>query len=103
MTTRDAREKVLSPRQVLLPYQLKWVADKTRFKMGIWSRQTGKDFSMGCEIVEDCMQNAKTEWLIGAAGERQALLSLEKVKEWAAAYHLAVADYQEERGERGRR
>ncbi len=86
-----------SPRDLLLPYQRRWVEDAARFKMGIWSRQTGKDFSMGCEIVEDCLQRAKIEWLIGAAGERQALLSLDKVKEWAEAYHLAIADYTEER------
>jgi phage FluMu gp28-like protein len=65
--------------------------------MGLWSRQTGKDFSMACEIVEDCANHAKIEWLIGAAGERQALLSLDKVKEWAEAFHVAVADYTEVR------
>jgi phage FluMu gp28-like protein len=88
---------VTSPRSLLLPYQLKWVDDNARFKMGIWSRQTGKDFSMGCEIVEDCLQHPKTEWLIGAAGERQALESLAKVKEWAEAYRFAIAEETEDR------
>lgn len=87
----------LSPRGFLLPYQLKWVEDQSRFKYGLWSRQTGKDFSSGCEIVEDCLKHPKTTWLIGAAGERQALESLSKVKEWAEAYSFAIAEYTEDR------
>jgi phage FluMu gp28-like protein len=88
---------VVTPRSLLLPYQLKWVSDESRFKYGLWSRQTGKDFSSGCEIVEDCIRNPKTNWLIGAAGERQALESLSKCKEWAEAYKLQIEEYAEDR------
>ncbi len=87
----------LSPRSLLLPYQKRWVDDKARFKYGLWSRQTGKDFSSGAEIVEDCLQHPRTTWLIGAAGERQALESLSKCREWAEAYQFAIADYLEDR------
>jgi phage FluMu gp28-like protein len=90
-------DPILTPRSLLLEYQRKWVDDKSRFKIGIWSRQTGKDFSSGDEGVEDCIQNPKTEWLIGAAGERQALESLGKWKEWAEAYKFAIEDYVEDR------
>jgi len=89
--------QILSPRSLLLPYQRRWVDDAARFKYGLWSRQTGKDFSSGDEIVEDCLQNPRTTWLIGAAGERQALESLMKCKEWAEAYQFAIADYLEDR------
>jgi phage FluMu gp28-like protein len=90
-------EAARSPRSLLLSYQLKWVNDLSRFKYGLWGRQTGKDFSSGCEIVEDCLRNPKTSWLIGAAGERQALESLSKVKEWAEAYQLQIEEYAEDR------
>jgi phage FluMu gp28-like protein len=94
---RAPTKVAVTPRSLLLPYQLKWVTDESRFKYGLWSRQTGKDFSSGCEIVEDCLKNDKTTWLIGAAGERQALESLAKVKEWAEAYQFAIEDYTEDR------
>lgn len=87
----------LSPRSLLLIYQQKWVEDSSRFKYGLWSRQTGKDFSAGCEGVEDCLKNPKTTWLIGAAGERQAMESLSKWKEWAEAYKFAIENYVEDR------
>ena len=87
----------VSPKSLLLPHQLAWVDDHARFKMGIWSRQTGKDFSSQAEVVEDCITHPKTTWLIGAAGERQALESLEKAKEWGEAYKVAIADYAEDR------
>lgn len=92
-----APQVALSPRSLLLPYQLKWVNDKSRFKFGLWSRQTGKDFSSGEEGVQDCIENPKTSWLIGAAGERQAMESLAKWKEWAEAYKFAIEDYVEDR------
>jgi phage FluMu gp28-like protein len=89
--------EILTPESLLLEYQRNWVNDTSRFKLGIWSRQTGKDFSSADEGVKDCLQNPKTEWLIGAAGERQALESLGKWKEWAEAYKFAIEDYAEDR------
>ena len=79
-----------SPLDILLPYQRKWVDDDARFKLGIWSRQTGKDFSTGAEMVRDCMQRAGITWLLGAPSERQSLESLAKCKEWAQAFELAL-------------
>jgi phage FluMu gp28-like protein len=70
----------------LLPYQSAFAANKSRFKIGLWARQTGKDFTCAAEAVFDCIRNPKTNWLIVAAGERQAIESLEKAKEWA--HHL---------------
>jgi phage FluMu gp28-like protein len=88
-----------SPRDLLLPYQRAWADDTARFKLGCMARQTGKDFSSAEEGIRDCyehdLRGDKTSWLIGAAGERQALESLEKWKEWTEAYKLAIADYQE--------
>ena len=90
-----------SPRDLLLPYQRKWADDESRFKIGLMARQVGKDFSSGEEGIRDCyrceLEGNKTNWLIAAPSERQSLESLEKWKEWAQAYNLAIADIGVER------
>lgn len=85
------------PRSLLLEYQFAWREDKSRFKCGLMGRQTGKDFSSESEAAEDCFDRPKTEWMIAAPSERQALDSLEQGKTWARAFDLQVADYQEQR------
>lgn len=85
-----ASRKIITPRSILLPYQRTWSDDLSRFKAGVWSRQTGKDFSSAEEIVSDCLQRKKTQWLIGAPSERQSLETLAKCREWAEAYKLAI-------------
>ncbi len=91
----------VSPRDLLLSYQAKWVDDSARFKIGLMARQVGKDFSAGCEGVTDCyvqeMNGGKTTWLIAAPSERQSIESLEKWKEWTEAYKFAIADIATER------
>lgn len=86
-----------SPRAILLPYQRRWSHDTARFKLGLMSRQVGKDFASAEEGVRDCLEHPKTTWLVGAPSERQSLESLEKWKEWAAAYRLAADSFRIER------
>lgn len=97
---------VKSPLDLLFSYQRKWYDDRARFKCGVWSRQTGKDFSTSGEIVADCHWLADgaprtalnaTTWMIAAPSERQSLETLAKVKEWGEAFEVAVANYQEDR------
>lgn len=88
---------VISPRALLLPYQERWVADAAQFKIGVWSRQTGKSFSTACESVIDSLADAGTKWVCLSAGERQALEWLEKAKEWSAAFKLAIEGITEDR------
>lgn len=85
------------PRSLLLEYQFAYQQDRSRFKIALQSRQTGKDFASEGEAAEDCMARPKTEWMIAAPSERQALDSLEQGKTWARAFDLKVADYQERR------
>lgn len=66
-----------------LAYQLEWLLDTNRFKLGMWARQTGKDFTCAAEAVLDCVIFPKRHWLILGCGERQARESLEKAKEFA--------------------
>jgi phage FluMu gp28-like protein len=85
------------PRSMLLEYQHRFFTDPARFKIGLWTRQGGKDFTTEGEAVADCFQRPKTEWMVAAPSERQALDSLDKGKEWAEAFDLAISDYQERR------
>lgn len=85
------------PLDLLLPYQQRFVRDPARFKIAVQSRQTGKSLGTACEAVEDCLTDPGTNWVCLSAGERQALEWMEKAREWAEIYQMAVADYAEER------
>lgn len=71
-----------SPFELLLPYQLRWFKDPSRFKIGVWSRQTGKSFCTAAEAVVDCLADRGTTWICMSAGERQSLEWLDKAKLW---------------------
>lgn len=88
---------ITNPRDLMLPYQRRWVEDEARFKLAMWARQTGKGFSGAEEIVVDSLKNAKNMWVVGSAGERQALEFMEKVKQWTEAYDFVISGYREER------
>lgn len=64
------------PQTVLYDYQKRWLNDKSRFKVAMFARQTGKTFTTTLEIVLDCLareaQGEKTRWVILSRGERQA-------------------------------
>ncbi len=75
---------------LLKPYQYDWVTDDSRFKIGMWSRQTGKSFATACEAVLACQLHEGDTWVILSAGERQALEWMEKAKKWAAAFKLVI-------------
>lgn len=91
----------LRAEDILLPYQSRWALDNSPFKIGLWARQTGKDFSCAAEAVMHSIRHPKTVWAILAAGERQALESVAKAKEWAQACQYAVENYRETKGAGG--
>lgn len=61
---------------ILYPFQRRWVDDRSRFKIGMFARQTGKTFSTTLEIAEDILAHdvlgKRTRWVILSRGERQA-------------------------------
>lgn len=85
------------PRSLLLEYQFAIFHDDARFKFQLQARQTGKDFTMEGEAVEDCLARPGTDWMIAAPSERQALDSLDQAKLWAEAWDLHIADVVEGR------
>ena len=93
-------EDFLRGRLGLLEYQVRWIADPSRFKLGLWSRQSGKDYTCAAEAVLDCALNPKRTWVILACGERQALESMQKAKDWAETVKTGCPAYGEERASR---
>jgi phage FluMu gp28-like protein len=84
---------LLGPKPLInfLPYQRRWLADRSRFKIGMYSRQTGKTFTNSAELVEDCINaelaGRRTRWLILSRGERQAKEAMEaNIKPMTAAF-----------------
>ncbi|AEQ50763.1 terminase large subunit domain-containing protein [Pelagibacterium halotolerans] len=82
---------------LLYGYQQRWFADRSRFKMGKFARQTGKTFTTTLECVDDCFEHVvksrKTRWVILSRGERQAREAMhEGVFPHAKAYGLAFTE-----------
>lgn len=77
----------------LYPYQQRWLKDKSRFKIAMFARQTGKTFTTTLEIVNDCLdaeaQGRKERWVILSRGERQAREAMEEgIKRHLNAYQV---------------
>lgn len=85
----------------LLQYQKDWLADKSRFKLGLMARGTRKTFTSTLEAVDDIMEaealGGRTTWIIASRGERQSLVAIEFAKLHAKAYALGVEVLTEER------
>jgi phage FluMu gp28-like protein len=64
----------------LLPYQRAWIRDKSRFKIGLWSRQTGKSFALTLEAALHAAEHRGSTWVLLSAGERQSRELAEKTK-----------------------
>jgi len=75
---------------ITLPYQKKWLLDDSRFKIGMWSRQSRKTTTCTLEIVLDCVQR-KSRWVILSRGERQAKEAMnEGIKRFCYAYQITA-------------
>lgn len=74
----------------LLPYQVTWLRDRSRFKVGMFARQTGKTFAVTLEAVDDCLEaeagGNHTHWVILSRGERQAREAMQQVKRHLEVY-----------------
>jgi phage FluMu gp28-like protein len=74
-----------------MPFQRRFVEDKSRFKIWLASRQIGKSFAVAMEVSVDCITNPGSTWVILSAGERQALEMMEKVKLCLKAWDMTLA------------
>ncbi len=82
----------LAPIITFLPYQKDWLGDRSRFKIGMFARQTGKTFSTCAEIVDDCItaeiEGRRVRWVILSRGERQAKEAMdEAIKPFCKSFY----------------
>ena len=72
----------MDTRDILYPYQRRWLDDNARFKIGMFARQTGKTFTTTLEIALDMvfaeLEGRRTRWVILSRGERQAREAMEE-------------------------
>ncbi len=64
----------------LLPYQRRWVEDRSALKMVVKARQIGYSFAATLQALLRCLER-KTTWIFLSKGERQSKLLMEKVQE----------------------
>ncbi len=81
-------------RPLALPYQRAWLEDRSRLKIGMMARQTGKTWVCTLEIALDCLAAAAAgraaRWVILSRGERQAREAMEEgVKRHLSALQTA--------------
>ncbi len=91
MNTRSRRPAAVP----LYPYQQRWLRDRARLKIGMWSRQIGKTFTATLEIVDSIAAaraaGRAAPWLILSRGERQAREAMRAgIRLHARAYGLAL-------------
>lgn len=84
-----------APLVPLTLYQKRWIEDKSRLKIGMFTRQGGKSFGTALEAVIDCFQH-KTTWVFLSAGERQSKELMNKAAMHAKAMNLAILELQEQ-------
>lgn len=92
---------------LLYAYQKRYIQDRSRFKIGMFARQTGKTFTTSLEIVDDVHQamadGRRERWVILSRGERQAKEAFkEGVMRHVQAYSLGARELESEyRGDEG--
>lgn len=85
-------QATIDPFIKLTEYQLRWVQDRSRFKIGIWSRQAGKSFATSLEAVIDCNLHPGTTWVFLSAGERQSKELMRTAAIHARAINAAITE-----------
>lgn len=84
-----------SPIIHFLPYQKAWIADSSRYKIGMFTRRGGKTFGSSGEIVDDCVKaeidGRKVRWTILSRSEATAKEALEDaLKPMTRAYYAVL-------------
>jgi phage FluMu gp28-like protein len=89
-----------APAVPLYKYQVDWFRDRSRFKIGMFARQTGKTFTTTLEIADDCFENemrgSASPWVILSRGERQSREAINAFKKHCQAYGMAVSEIDSE-------
>jgi len=82
-----------NPDAIFLPYQEKWIKDRSRLKLMEKSRQIGLSWSTAYPLVERVsVAGAKWDMWVSSRDEIQAKLFLMDCKMWAKAFDTAAQD-----------
>ena len=82
---------------LFLPFQLKWVEDNSRLKLGEKARQIGWSWCSAYVCVErTARQGARYDQWVSSRDEMQAKLFIEDCKMFAVAFQLAAEDLGEQ-------
>lgn len=79
----------------LYPYQRRWIADPSRYKIGLWCRQSGKSFATALEAALDAAETGRM-WVLLSAGERQSRELMDKVRMHLQAMQVAASAMRED-------
>lgn len=80
---------------LFLPYQARWINDKSRFKIAEKSRRTGLTYAQSYEDVEDCMRkNVPAVWFSSAdiTAAKEYILYCQH---WASLFKIAYDPFKE--------
>ena len=82
-----------NPQAIFLPYQEKWIKDRSRLKLEEKSRQIGLSWSTAYPTVErTAAASARYDQWVSSRDEIQARLFLEDCKMWAQVLNMAAQD-----------
>lgn len=82
-----------NPKAILLPFQSKWVRDKSRLKGGEKSRQIGWTWTAAYAATErTAAAAARDDQWVSSRDDMQAKLLLEDCKMWTSALSIAAED-----------
>lgn len=86
-----------NPEAVFLPFQARWIKDKSRLKLMEKSRQIGMSWSTAYDVNEDVSAQGQRydEW-VSSRDDIQARLFLEDAKLWAGIMNMAAQDLGEQ-------
>lgn len=77
-------DAALTTAPILYPYQQRYLRDASRWKAGMWSRQTGKTFTTTLEAVLDCLeaeaQGRARRWTVMSISQARAQDAIEQAK-----------------------
>ena len=82
-----------NPKDIFLPYQSKWIKDRSRLKLMEKGRQIGLSWS--CAYAADertAEENARFDQWVSSRDDLQARLFIEDCKMWASIMNLAAKD-----------
>ncbi|MEO2039923.1 MAG: hypothetical protein ABGW90_14700, partial [Martelella sp.] len=86
-----------NPSAIFLPYQARWIGDKSRLKLMEKGRQIGLSWSTAYATVSrTAVETARHDQWVSSRDEMQAILFIEDCKLWARILDLAARDMGEQ-------